>query len=134
MFHMKHLLESDMRPNKSVDTSMVLNKAVKNAALYLKLSQSELSKIVGSSPPQLSRLFNNNTACIRENTKEWECALLFIRAFRSLEAIIGEDPKQLNEWLYSYNHYFGDTPIEKLKTIQGLTEVVQYLDAMRGRG
>ncbi|MGD9592053.1 MAG: antitoxin Xre/MbcA/ParS toxin-binding domain-containing protein [Candidatus Berkiella sp.] len=119
---------------KSVTATKVLNKAVKNAALYLNLTQVELSKIVGSSTPQLSRLFNNDTICIKENSKEWECAVLFIRVFRSLESIIGEDPKQLKEWLYSFNHYFGEAPIEKLKTIQGLTEVVQYLDAMRGRG
>lgn len=123
-----------MQPKKSVDTTNVLNKAVKNAALYLDLSQVELSKIIGSSTPQLSRLFKTNTICIKENTKEWECAVLFIRVFRSLEAIIGEDPKQLNEWLYHHNYYFGEKPIEKLKTIQGLTEVVQYLDAVRGRG
>lgn len=120
--------------NKSVDATYVLNKAIKNAALYLNLPQIELSKIIGSSTPQLSRLFNKDISCIKENTKEWECAVLFIRVFRSLSAIIGENPKQLNEWLYSYNHYFGETPIEKLKTIQGLTEVVQYLDAMRGQG
>lgn len=124
-----------MRPDSnSVNATNVLNKAVKNAAIYLRLSQSELSKIIGSSTPQLSRLFNNDATCIKENTKEWECAVLFIRVFRSLEAIIGEDPKQLNEWLYSFNHYFGEAPIEKLKTVQGLIEVVQYLDAMRGRG
>lgn len=124
-----------MQPDSnSVNATNVLNKAVKNAALYLSLSQSELHKIVGSSTPQLSRLFNSNTPCIKENTKEWECAVLFIRVFRSLEAIIGEDPKQLHEWLYSYNHYFGEAPIEKLKNVQGLTEVVQYLDAIRGRG
>jgi hypothetical protein len=124
-----------VQPNKkNVAATIVLNKAIKKATIYLDLSQAELSKIIGTSKPQLSRLFSSDISCIKENTKEWECAVLFIRVLRSLEAILGEDPKQLNEWLNSYNHYFGEKPIDTLKTIQGLIEVVQYLDAMRGRG
>lgn len=122
-----------MKPDQNnVDTREVLNKAVKNAHLYLNLSQSDLSKITGVSTPQISRLINSGTSCINEGTKEWECALLFIRSIRGLEAIIGEDPSQVHEWFHHYNHHLGDTPIEMLKNIQGLNEVVQYLDSMRG--
>jgi len=123
-----------MQPNtKHVDATDVLNKAIKNATNHLNISQSELSKIIGTSTPQLSRLFNQDKSCIKKDTKEWECALLFLRAFRSLEAILGEDPNQVHEWLYSYNHHLSGKPIDMLKNIQGLNEVTQYLDAMRGR-
>jgi hypothetical protein len=53
---------------------------------------------------------------------------------RSLEAIIGDDPAQTREWLDNYNHHLGGKPIEMIKNIQGLNEVVNYLDAMRGHG
>ena len=123
-----------MRANeKHVDTTEVLNKAVKNAAVHLGLTQTELSRIVGASTSQVSRLFTQNSSCINENTKEWECSLLFLRAVRSLESIVGEDPAQAHEWLYNYNHHLAGKPIDMIKNIQGLNEVTQYLDAMRGQ-
>ncbi len=117
----------------SVDATNVVNKAIHNAALYLSLSQKELSQIVGASPPQINRLFKNGSNCIAPSSKEWECALLFLRALRSLEGILGEDPIQAREWLYSHNHHLAAKPIELIKSIQGLNEVVIYLDAMRGQ-
>lgn len=120
--------------HKHVDATVVLNKAILNAALYLNLPQKDLSIIIGPSTPQISRLFNKGTPCINQNTKEWECALLFMRLMRSLEAILGEDPNQAHEWLYHYNHHLAGIPIELIKNIQGLHEVVMYLDGMRGQG
>lgn len=122
-----------MQPQKRVDTVNVLNKAIVKASLHLSLSQKELSQIVGASTPQLSRLFKNGTPCLNINTKEWECALLFLRMIRSLEAIIGEDPEQVQEWLSHYNYHLSAIPKELIKTIPGLHEVVIYLDAMRGQ-
>ena len=122
-----------MYPSKKcADATIVVNKAVMNAVVHLSLTQKELSQIVGSSTPQISRLFKTGAPCINQHTKEWECALLFLRLIRSLEAIVGEDPSQAHEWLYSYNHHLADKPIEMIKSIQGLNEVVHYLDAMRG--
>lgn len=118
---------------KSADATNVVNKAIKNAALHLNLKQKELSLIIGTSAPQLSRLFKNGTPCINQQTKEWECALLFLRMVRSLQALLGEDPSQSYEWLHHYNHHLADIPIEKMKSIQGLNEVVNYLDAIRGQ-
>ena len=117
---------------KGADATTVLNKAIVKAALHLQFSQRDLSQIIGTSPPQLSRLFKSHKPCINQHTKEWECALLFLRVIRSLEAIVGEDPAQAQEWLTSYNHHLGDKPLDKIKNIQGLNEVVLYLDAMRG--
>jgi hypothetical protein len=118
---------------KHVDAREVLNKAIMNTTLHLDLSHTELSKIIGISTPQISRLFNKGTSCINENTKEWECSLLFLRAVRSLESIVGEDPVQAHEWLYNYNNHLAGTPIDMIKNIQGLNEVTQYLDAMWGQ-
>ena len=122
-----------MQPQKSVDATKVLNKAIVRAAHHLNLTQKELSQIIGSSTPQLSRLFNSGTPCLNINTKEWECAVLFLRMIRSLEGNIGEDPSQAQEWLKHYNHHLSAKPIDMIKTISGLNEVVIYLDAMRGQ-
>jgi hypothetical protein len=105
---------------KSDDVSHVLNKSVHKAACYLALTEEELSQIVG-------------LPCIHQNTKEWECALLFLRLVRSLEMIIGDDPQQLREWLYHHNHHLGNKPIEMIKSFSGLNDVVIYLYIMRGQ-
>ena len=118
---------------KSVDATQVLNKAVLHAAQYLDITQKELSQIVGASTPQINRLFKHGSPCLNQNTKEWECAILFIRLIRSLEAIIGEDPHQVKEWLHHYSHHLAGIPIEMIKQISGLNEVLIYLDAMRGQ-
>lgn len=119
---------------KNVDATKVLNQAILKVAIYVSLSQKELSQIVGCSHSQINRLFTQDINCIHQNTKEWECALLLLRIIRSLEAILGEDPKQLREWLYSYNHHLSGIPIEMIKSLSQLNEVVNYLDAMRGQG
>ncbi|HET9843192.1 MAG TPA: MbcA/ParS/Xre antitoxin family protein [Gammaproteobacteria bacterium] len=121
-----------MKLQKSVDANFVLNKALVKASQYIGLTQREVSAIVGSSPAQISRLFKYATPCIHKDTKEGECALLFLRLIRSLEALVGEDPKEAHTWLYSYNHHLRGIPIDLIKTIVGLHEVVLYLDAMRG--
>lgn len=127
-------MQFERKAHKDVATINVVNKAILKTAHHLGFTQKELSQIIGSSPPQINRLFKANIPCINPQTKEWECALLFLRLIRSLEAIVGEDPQQAREWLYHHNHHLADKPIEMIKHIQGLNEVVIYLDAMRGLG
>lgn len=109
----------------------VLSKALINVANNLALKQKELSEIVGSSKSEISRLYNGSSY-IYPNTKEGECALLLIRIYRSLNALLGEDERQCQEWFHSNNAHLGRMPREMSKKIEGLVEIVSYLDAMRG--
>lgn len=109
----------------------VLSKALINVALNLGLSQRELSEIVGVSKSEMSRLFNGKIY-LSPVTKEGECALMLVRIYRSLNALLGEDERQCQEWFQSYNMHLQNKPKELCKRIAGLTEIVVYLDAMRG--
>ncbi len=109
----------------------VLSKALIKVAINLGLNQRELSEIIGSSKSEISRLFNGKIA-ISPNTKEGECALMLIRLYRSLNALLGEDERQCQEWFQNYNAHLGDKPKDLSKKIIGLAEIVVYLDAMRG--
>lgn len=109
----------------------VLSKALVNVAINLDLSQKELSEIIGASKSEISRLFNKKSY-IYPSTKEGECALILIRIYRSLDALLGEDERQSQEWFKNYNNHLSAKPIELSKKISGLVEVVTYLDAMRG--
>ena len=109
----------------------VLSKAVGRAAQRLGMTRTLLAKVLGVSAATITRLYAGDYR-LEPNRKEWELALLFVRAFRSLESIVGED-QAARAWLESENHGLNARPIELISQTEGLVRVVQYLDAYRGR-
>lgn len=116
------------RPATSQDT---LSKAVVRAASLLGLKQSQLAGILGISTASTSRLVAGDYQ-IQPNRKEWELALLFVRLFRSLDALLGHG-EQAHTWLNSRNLALGGVPADMLTSTEGLVRVLHYLDAYRGR-
>lgn len=113
-----------------LQATVVLSKAVARAAERLNVSQSLLAKVLGVSPPTISRLYSG-TYLLDPNRKEWDFALLFVRVFRSLDSIVG-DESTARKWLGSDNLVLNGKPIELIRSTEGLVRVVQYLDASRG--
>jgi hypothetical protein len=109
----------------------VLTKALVRAGDELELRQSDLAAILGVSAAQVSR-FVSRQALIDPTTKVGELALLLLRVFRSLDTLVGGRPEKARAWLATMNHHLGGVPTERLKTVEGLTHVADYLDAMRG--
>ncbi len=109
----------------------MLTKAVLRAAALLGLRQRELAAVLGSSDASVSRLSSGRL--LDPHSKEGELALLFLRAFRSLDAIVGGDAEAARAWLNAETHHLAGVPAERIRTAEGLVHVVQYLDAMRGR-
>lgn len=58
---------------------------------------------------------------------------MFVRLYRSLDALIGGDDGKARAWMHAMNEHLGGVPDERIRTVEGLVNVVQYLDAMRGR-
>ena len=110
----------------------VLTKAVSNLAKFYSLTGKDLSKIIGISESSASRI-SQGTKLISPHTKEGEMALLLLRVYRSLNAMVGNNHEKAKLWLNSQNKYFRNAPIEEMKTIPGLIGVLNYLDAMRGK-
>lgn len=108
----------------------VLAKALVRAADQLALPARLLGVVVGLSEPTVSRLKRGRFA-LERGTKPFELALLFIRFFRSLDAIIGGDEAVARAWLRADNLALGGKPIEKIQTVSGLVDVIAYLDARR---
>ena len=108
----------------------VLSKAVTRAAERLGISRASLSRILGVSPSTITRLYSGNYV-LDQSRKEWEFGILFVRAFRSLDSIVGTD-ETARQWLSSENLGLGGRPIDLLSHTEGLVCVVQYLDASRG--
>ena len=116
----------------SVEKAAVISKALINAAEMLALSQSRLAQILGVSASTVSRLYTGSYLLSPEK-KEWEFAVLLIRLFRSLDAIVGGIAEDARRWLGSDNHALADKkPVELITSAEGLVRVVNYLDARRG--
>lgn len=128
MAHVAKPLRTDAAP----DEAAVLSKAVTRAALLLGLSQKQLAGALGMSGPSASRLFAGRYRLSRGRAKEWELGVLFVRLFRSLDALWGHE-ESARSWLKSYNTGLGAAPVELLGTASGLVRVVDYLDNARGR-
>lgn len=112
------------------EAALVLTKAVARAAERLQISRSLLAKVLGVSPASITRLYSGSYQ-LDQGRKEWEFALLFIRVFRSLDSIVG-DEHTARQWLNSDNRALSGRPIDLLTQTEGLVRVVQYLDASRG--
>lgn len=113
------------------DASLTLSKAVTRAAEHLGITRALLARIIGVSAPTVTRLCSGSYR-LDERRKEWEFALLFVRAFRSLDSIVG-DEQAARAWLSSENRALNARPIDLMRQTEGLVRVVQYLDASRSR-
>ena len=118
------------RTAPAADRGAILTKAAVRAAERLGLSGRLLAEVLGVSEAQVSRL-RNGDAALAEHTKPFELAALLVRAFRSLDAITGGDEGVARAWLAAPNAALGARPAERITTIQGLADVVTYLDARR---
>jgi antitoxin Xre/MbcA/ParS-like protein len=113
------------------DPARVLTRAVLSAAARLGMRSRQLATVLGSSEASISRLQQGRV--VEPATKEGELALLFLRLYRSLDALVGGDDEKARAWLAAQNDHVAGVPAERIRTVEGLVDVVQYLDAMRGR-
>ncbi|HLS19425.1 MAG TPA: antitoxin Xre/MbcA/ParS toxin-binding domain-containing protein [Paracoccaceae bacterium] len=116
--------------NHALDRGSVLTKALLRTLGILGLSGREAGRIIGMSEATISRM-RNGAFALEEGSKPFELAALLVRAFRSLDAITGGDEKTARTWLRSPNTTLGVSPIERMFTVEGLVDVVAYLDARR---
>ena len=112
-----------------VSPASVLSKAAVRAAGLLRIRQTELAAIIGVSPAVVSRVAAGGQ--LPATGKTLELATLFVRVFRSLDAIVGGEETVAATWLRQANSALGGKPIDSLKTVTGLTATLAYLDARR---
>ena len=119
-------------PSARPDPRHVLTGAVMRASALLEITQAALAQILGLSPSTVSRMANGAYA-LDDQKKEWELAALFVRLFRSLDALIGSNDAAARAWLNGPNSGLIGRPADLIRSTEGLVRVVQYLDAARGR-
>jgi hypothetical protein len=122
------MLQEDPRA-QTASAVDVLSKAALRAATRLHINQREFADIVGISPAAASRAFKEGR--LPNSDKAIELTTLFVRVFRSLDAIVGGEEEVAAAWLRNPNNALGKPPLEAMKTIPGLVATLAYLDARR---
>jgi hypothetical protein len=114
---------------RGLNESLVLRKALQRAGDELGLSAQETAQAVGKS----RTFFEQARAQSRIDRHTQQMIALVLRLHRSLSALVGEDPELMLHWINTANRHTGGIPREQLQDPEHLVELVQYLDAMRGR-
>ncbi len=118
------------RPAQHPDQARVLTKAVVRAAARLEVTAKTLAAVLGLSEASISRMKQGEFA-LEAGTKPFELGVLFVRFFRSLDAIAGGDETVARSWLRNPNLVLDGRPLDRISTIAGLTDAIAYLDARR---
>ncbi|MCO5975140.1 antitoxin Xre-like helix-turn-helix domain-containing protein [Ideonella oryzae] len=112
------------------DAAAVLAKATARASALLGLKGVTLARTLGLSEPTVSRLLKGQKG-LAPDSKEGELALLLVRVYRSLDALVGTDDQKRLAWMGSYNQALGGEPLQLIQKAEGLVATLNYLDAMR---
>ena len=86
--------------------------------------------MIGVSEATVSRMRNGDYT-LQPGQKPFELAVLFVRLYRSLDAIVGGDDAVAGSWLKNRNTALDGEPLALIQTVPGLMNVIQYLDARR---
>ncbi len=108
------------------DKTAILTKSLRKAGQQLGLDQASLGRVIGRDRSAFRR-------GIDPESKEGELALLLIRCYRSLFALMGGDPEQMRHWMTTHNLHTGGIPAQQVQSVEGLVRVMAYLDAIRGK-
>src|SRR5450755_125326 len=96
----------------------LLTAAVLRACALLEITQQSLAQILGLSPSTVSRMANGSYT-LDAQKKEWELGALFVRLFRSLDALIGSNDAAARDWLRGQNDALLGRPIELIRSTEG---------------
>jgi len=118
------------RPASMADQVAVLTKATLRAATQLGLTNKLLATVIGVSEATVSRMRSGDYT-LQRGQKSFELAVLFVRLYRSLDAIVSGDDAVAGSWLKNRNTVLDAEPLALIQTVPGLMNVIQYLDARR---
>jgi len=89
-----------------------------------------VATVIGVSEATVSRMRSGDYT-LQCGQKPFELAVLFVRLYRSLDAIVGGDDAVAGSWLKNRNTVLDAEPLALIQTVPGLMNVIQYLDARR---
>lgn len=125
-----------MSAKAAISDLNLVGDSLMRATEVLGLAREQVANAIGVSVPTIARM--KKGAPIPGN-KPFEMALLVIRIYRALYAMVGGNQEAMQHWMATPNTHFSEqsgqpqVPAEMIQSVEGLTRVLWYLDAMRGR-
>lgn len=123
-------MQLNTRPDPAPNDAGIITKAALRAAERLGIKNNILARIVGVSEPTISRM-RKGSYVLEQGQKPFELAILFVRFYRSLDAMVGGDDAVAADWLRNGNSALDATPIDLIQSVAGLANVIAYLDSRR---
>lgn len=108
------------------DEKKVLTKAYVNAAKALGMNTTTAAQVIGINRTTLTRGLD-------PKQKNSELALMVIRCYRSLSALMGGNQDHMRHWFNTHNIHLNATPAQAILSVEGLYRITRYLDALRGK-
>jgi hypothetical protein len=112
--------------------AIVVSRAVVRAAAVLGINSTTLARVLGISAASTSRL-KDGAYVLPPDSKPYELALLLIRLFRSLDAMMGGEEPSIRSWMRVPNQALRGVPQDLVTSVTGLVDTVTYVDAARAR-
>jgi hypothetical protein len=120
-----------IKPADADRRAAVVAKAFIRAGDKLDLTNKVLANLIGLSESSITRIRCGDARLLADGSKPREFATLFLRLYRSLDAIMGGDDAVSTQWLRHANTALGGVPIAMIQSVQGLIRVIDYLDSRR---
>lgn len=114
----------------AISEATVLTKAVLRAAAHLGMTNKSLATVIGVSEATVSSMRSGDYT-LQRGQKSFELATLFLRFYRSLDAIVGGEQEVARAWLKNPNIALDGEPLTLIQTVPGLMNAIHYLDARR---
>ncbi|MBM1174260.1 MbcA/ParS/Xre antitoxin family protein [Microvirga arabica] len=108
----------------------IVSKAAVRAAERLDIPGRIFAAIIGVSEATVSRMKTGEFALDRDRNA-FQLSLLFVRLYRSLDAIVGGNAAAAASWFKSHNTALDVRPVDAVQSISGLVHVIDYLDSRR---
>src|SRR5262249_47186023 len=105
----------DRRPVPA-DEGAVATKAVLRAGARLGVPHRTLGRIIGLSEATMSRM-GWGAHPLAPGDKPFELALIFVRLYRSLDAMAAGDDATASAWLRAENAALGGTPLSLIQSV-----------------
>jgi len=109
------------------EKASTLGEAVINAGSKLGLSADQVGEIIGRNRTTITR---NG---IEPASLQGQMALLLVRLYRGLYALVGGDSTKMVHWMNSKIKSLDDVPSNMIKNVSGLVRVVEYIDGIRAK-
>lgn len=104
------------------DSALVLTQAVSKAGQFLGLNHQQILRALGCDQTDLIE-------AIDPQSNQGRHALVLIRIFQALDALMGADLTAIQGWMRSRNNNLQGIPIELILNDKGQRQVLEYLEA-----